>query len=237
MKSLLSYSKFGFLTVAFLVGASAMSVSAQKGPLGQILDRMDAHYKGLSTLRTNIVMVKTDATLGEGGGDTLNGTVNFVPERKPKEMAIRVDWVKPKESMIVIEDDYRLINFGTKVAICGKKSDTKTNAKVAGPLSFLGMSRNQLKANYDVVIASKGEVTLSDGTKAIHLRLTPKTKNEYKVAELWVDGNGMPRQAMVVARSNGDTTTILLKNPEKNIKLDRKIFTLDLPKGMKCTQA
>lgn len=236
MKRLSSYFKFGFLTIAFFIAVSATSASAQKGPLGQILDRMDAHYKGLSTLRTNVVMVKTDAALGAGGNETLNGTVNFVPERKPKAMAIRVDWLKPKESMIVIKDDYRLINFGTKVAICGKRSDTKTNAKVAGPLSFLGMSREQLKANYDVVIASKDEVTLSDGTRAIHLRLTPKTKNEYKVAELWVDGDGMPRQAMVVS-NNGDTTTILMKAPEKNISLDGNIFTLALPNGMKCTKA
>ena len=236
MKSLSSYFKFGFLTVAFLLGTSAMSVSAQKLPLGDLLDRMDAHYKGLSTLRTNIVMVKTDAALGEGGNETLNGTVNFVPERKPKAMAIRVDWLKPKESMIVINEDYRLINFGTKVAICGKKSDTKTNAKVAGPLSFLGMSRAQLKANYEVIIATGKKVTLSDGTLAIQLRLTPKTKNEYKVADLWVDGDGMPRQIMVVA-NNGDTTTILLKSPEKNIKLDGSIFTLTLPAGMKCTKA
>ena len=236
MKSLSSYFKFGFLTVAFLIGVSAISVSAQKGPLGQILDRMDAHYKGLSTLQTNIVMEKTDAALGVGGNESQSGTVSFVPERKPKVMAIRVDWVVPQESMIVLGEDYRLIRYVAKVAICGKKSDTKTNAKVAGPLSFLSMSRDQLKANYDVVIASKGEVTLSDGTKTIHLRLTPKTKSDHKLAELWVDGNGMPRQAKVVA-NNGDTTTILLKNPKTNVKFDRKTFTLDLPKGMKCTQA
>ncbi|MBL8183075.1 MAG: outer membrane lipoprotein carrier protein LolA [Blastocatellia bacterium] len=228
---------FLFTSFAFsaLFVVSAVTANGQ-GALGQILNRMDAHYRGLNSLNSNIVMVKTDAALGAAGNVETVGTVSFIPERKPGKMYVRLDWTKPKESMIVIGDDYRLINYTTNTALCGKKDDTKTNAKVAGPLSFIGMSKEQLKANYSVIIASKDEQKLSDGTLTMHIRLTPKARSEYKYAELWVDGNGLPRQAMVVS-NNGDSTSILIRNPSTNGKVDRSTFTLALPKGMKCTQA
>ncbi|MEJ7698501.1 MAG: hypothetical protein WKF71_02480 [Pyrinomonadaceae bacterium] len=52
------------------------------------------------------------------------------------------------------------------------------------------------------------------------------------MAELWVDGNGMPIQAKVV-ESNNDTTTVLLSGFEKNAKINLQQFEVKLPKDTK----
>ena len=56
------------------------------------------------------------------------------------------------------------------------------------------------------------------------------------MAELWVDGNGMPRQAKIIEQNN-DTTAILLTNIQKNVTLKGEIFKLKYPSSVKKIRA
>jgi outer membrane lipoprotein-sorting protein len=45
---------------------------------------------------------------------------------------------------------------------------------------------------------------------------------------MWIDSDGMPRQVKVTEQ-NGDTTTVLFSNVERNIVLKSEIFKLSYP--------
>ncbi|HMT09173.1 MAG TPA: outer-membrane lipoprotein carrier protein LolA [Pyrinomonadaceae bacterium] len=213
-----------------LLAASAISTNAQ-GPLGEILNRMDAHNKSLNFLKSSVTMVKVDAALGEANAETVQGNVHYIPKKGKTKMYARVDWVKPEENMIVVGDDYKIYRPTLKQGYQGKTSKAaKGNDRLAGPLGFLSMSREELKQNYKVVYI--GEATVGGGAKTIHLQMTPITANSYKLADLWVDGNGMPVQAKVTS-NNGDTTTILLSNFTKNGIIDYGVFSFSFPAGTK----
>jgi outer membrane lipoprotein-sorting protein len=94
----------------------------------------------------------------------------------------------------------------------------------------MSMSKAQLKQNYSMKYL--GEATLTNGTKTWHLELTPNARTSYKSAEVWVDGNGMPVKSKVTEHNN-DSTTVLLSNLQKNVKIDTSAFKVDLPKGTK----
>ena len=52
------------------------------------------------------------------------------------------------------------------------------------------------------------------------------------MADLWVDGNGMPVQAKITEKNN-DTTLVLLSNMQKNVTIKASEFKINLPKGTK----
>ena len=86
------------------------------------------------------------------------------------------------------------------------------------------MSREQLRANYDVVYLDEQEI--KNGPLTWHIQLNPKAAANYKYAELWIDKDGMPRQVKIVER-NDDSTTVQLGNVRKNEKVDPKAFALN----------
>ncbi len=223
---------FLFTSIVFsaLFVVSAVSANAQ-GPLGKILNRMDDHNRDLNFLKSNVTMVKVDAALGEANAETVKGSVHYIPKKGKTKMYARVDWVKPEENMIVVGDEYKIYRPTLKQGYQGKTTKAaKGNDRLAGPLGFLSMSREELKRNYDVKYG--GPATVSGGVETIHLLMTPKGANSYKLAELWVDGDGMPVQAKVTS-NNGDTTTILLSNFTKNGNVDYGVFSLTFPAGTK----
>ncbi|MBA2334658.1 MAG: LolA family protein [Pyrinomonadaceae bacterium] len=201
---------------------------AQARVLGDILDRMDRNNKTLSSLRADVTMAKQNAQLG-GDPEITKGTVIYAP-RKGKDALVRIDWIKPDESLAVVDGEYIIYRPRLNQAYTGKVNKAKGNAKANGALAFMNMSRVQLNANYTA--AYLGEGTLSEGTKTFHLQLTPKTKTSYKTAELWVDTNGMPLQSKIV-ENNNDTTTVLLTNLRKNINLKGTDFVINVPGGTK----
>jgi outer membrane lipoprotein-sorting protein len=214
--------------VCFIMFSSA-SARAQDDPITEVLNRMDKHYKGLSSLRSDVTMVKYNSQLGKG--DTYTGNTSYLPKTAKRKMYIRVDWVTPnQESMIVIGDDYKLYRPNIKQAIVGNTSTARDTGKFGGALTFLSMSKEQLKANYTVRYA--GVEQLADGTATWHVALTPKAETSYKSADLWVDKDGMPRQALVT-EGNDDSTTVLLKNIQKNVVIKTDVFNLALPEGTK----
>ena len=62
--------------------------------------------------------------------------------------------------------------------------------------------------------------------------MTPKSTANFKMAELWVDGNGMPIQAKVV-EANNDTTTVLLSDIKKNTTINLADFQQKFTKNTK----
>lgn len=223
---------FLFTSIVFLAlfVVSVDSVNAQ-GPLGEILNRMDKHNKSLNYLKTGVTMVKSDAALGAAGDDVSVGEAQYIPERVAGKMYVRLDWSKPAvEHMVLVGDNYKIYRPGAGTAYIGsRKKATKDNSDVAGPLSFLSMSKDELKRNYKVQII--GEEKIKDGTGTIHLLLTPLTANKYKSVDLWIDADGMPRQSKITSQ-NGDSTSVFLSGAVKNPKPNYKAFELDIPKNI-----
>jgi len=208
---------------------NAFAVTETKAQhLNEILKRMEAHRAALKTLESKVTMIKRDALLDEN--DIFQGTVKYIPGQNEREMYLRIDWTKPDEKLAVIKTDYILYRPRLEQAIIGKVEKAKNSAGAGGALSFMSMSKTQLKANYTYKYL--GEEKLSSGAKTVHLELTPKNKQKYKSAELWVDYDGMPLQ-MKVVENNNDSTTVLLYDVKRNPTLNGSDFEIKYPKTTK----
>ncbi|MDQ3133093.1 MAG: outer membrane lipoprotein carrier protein LolA [Acidobacteriota bacterium] len=223
------FLRFGLTTLALLFVFNIFAVTETKAQIvNKILDTMDAHYKALSSLQANVKMNKHNAQLGEN--DVIEGTVKYLP-LKGRDALVRIDWMKPvQESLAVVNKEYVIYTPRLGRAIVGKVDKAQGSAKSNSALAFMNMSKAQLKANYNMKYL--GEEKVGDGTLTWHLELTPKIKTTYKVADIWVDGNGMPIQ-MRVTENNNDSTTVFLSNLIKNQTLNTKVFVIPLPKGTK----
>lgn len=228
MKIFLKFSLPAF-ALMFLFNAFAVTeTKAQAGPLGEILKRMDEHNKALVSLKASVMMDKYNSQLDEH--DISEGKTTYLPQ-KNRDAYVRIDWSKPvEESLAVVNKEYVLYRPGLKQAIVGKVDKAQGNAKSNNALAFMNMSKAQLKANYTIKYI--GQEKVNGGIPTWHLELIPKGKTNYKSADLWVDGNGMPVQAKVT-ENNDDTTTVLLSNLEKNTTINTSVFSISLPKGTK----
>lgn len=212
--------------LTFVFSSFAVTETKAQGPVTEILNRMGKHYKALQTLQSNILMAKYDSQFKET--DLYEGKVWYIPGKGKQKMAVRVEWTKPAvEILLVVSGNYMVYRPRLNQALIGVFEKPKGNQKITEPLSFLYMSKAQLKAYYSVKYL--GEERLNDGTPVWHLELTPKTAQKYKTAEFWVGGNGMLRQVKVI-ENNYDSTTVLLKGMKTNVNLKRVIFTITLPK-------
>lgn len=225
------FLKFGFsvMALAFFFNGFAVTSAKAQNVIPEILKRMEAHRAALKTLQADIKMDKYNPQLDVH--DVTQGNVILLPGKSEREMYARINWTKPvDEQLAVIKGEYTLFRPRLKQAITGKVEQAKNSAGAGNALSFLSMSREQLKANYTVTYL--GEETVGGGAKTWHLELTPKASSKYKSAEIWVDGNGMPVQGKVF-EINKDSTSVLLTNLRKNETISAKVFEIKLPKGIK----
>ena len=217
-----------FALILFFNVFAATEANAQ-GILNQILNKMDEHNKALKSLRANVTMVKFNDQLKET--DTTEGRAIYVPA-KGRDALIRIDWTKPvQESLAVVNKEYIIYRPRLNQAVVGKVDAKASQGKGANnALAFINMSKEQLKANYTVRYLGQENV---GSTPTWHLELTPKNATSYKLAELWVDGNGMPIQAKVV-ENNNDWTTVRLYDLQKNVSVNPKVdIPITPPKGTK----
>lgn len=221
------FLRSGLLAVAFMLlfnGFAATGTLAQARILGDILDRMDSHYKALKSLKADVARAQENSQLGVV--DSYEGKLVLLPG-SGRNFSVRLDWSKPKvEILSVVKGQYVLFVPGIKRAYTGSSESKKMSDTGGNVLSTMSMSKAQLKANYDVQFL--GQVKLPGSIDVWHLKLNPKTKAKYKFAELWVDVDGMPLQGKVTALNN-DTDTFRLTNLQKNVSLNGKIFTIALP--------
>lgn len=226
MKAFLRFSFIFVLSAVFLGAFAVTETNAQQ--INEILKRMEIHRQNITSIRSNVTMVKYDPVLKVS--DTTEGTSMYVP-LKGRNALVRIDWTKPaQETLSVVKDQYVIYRPRLNQYITGSTKDAKGSGKANNALSFMNMSKAELKANYTIVYL--GEENVSDGTRTAHLQLTPKTAQSYKSAELWVDKDGMPIQAKIIEKSN-DTTTILLSNIKKNENINANAFDVKLPKDAK----
>jgi len=227
--------RYSFFVVSFGLLISSVSVKEVKAQniLGEILRRMDLNNKSLQSLRSEVTMVKTNVQINDS--DTTYGNTSYLPKTAKRGTYVRIDWTRPVEEQIsVIGDTYELYRPKLNQVIVGKVDKAKNGAAAGGALGFMNMSKAQLQTNYSVVYL--GEEQISGGTRTWHIQLTPKVPTSYKLADLWVDSDGMPRQAKITEQNN-DTTTVLLSNIQKNVSLDGKIFKLSYPSSVKKIKA
>jgi len=229
MKSYLKLSLAAIAVTLFFSAFTVIQTKAQGGPLNEILKRMDEHNKALSSLQASVKMNKFNSQLDEHS--VTEGTAKYLP-LKGRDALVRIDWLKPlEESLAVVNKQYVLYRPRLKQAIIGKVDSAKSGGKGANnALAFINMSKDQLKANYNIKYL--GQENVSGGIPTWRLELTPKTATNYKIAELWIDGNGMPIQAKVI-EGNNDSTTVFLSNLQKNGALKTDVFIIKLPKDVR----
>ena len=209
---------------------SVVSVKEVKAQniIGELLKRMDLHNKALQSLQADLMMIKTDENLGPNGTDKTSGNISYLPKTAKRAMYARLNWTNPTEEwMLVIGDAYKTYRPKINQGYEGKADKTTKSNKVGGALAFMSMSKEQLKANYEIIYIGQER---ANGVETWHLQLTPKTAQSYKLAELWVDSDGMPRIVKVTEKNN-DTSTIVLANIKKNIPISPSVFKLDIPKN------
>src|SRR5260221_574144 len=80
------------LTVALSIFAIG-TAKAQPGVIGEVLKRMENHYKTLSTLKANVKTDDYTAQLDEHF--VREGSLIYIPV-KGRDAAFRIDWTKPK---------------------------------------------------------------------------------------------------------------------------------------------
>lgn len=225
-----SYLRLSLAAIAFAVFMNVFAATETKAQnvLPEILKRMETHKNSLTSLRTNVMMVKVNDQLKET--DTTQGTAVYLPA-KGRDALIRIDWTKPVEEILsVVNKRYVLFTPRRKSAIVGNASDAKGNGKANNLFAFISMSKDELKAKFNIKYL--GQENISGGVQTWHLELTPKNPASYKFksADMWVDTDGMPRQ-IKITESNRDTTTLLLSNLQKNILIKPSVFDVKLPKG------
>jgi outer membrane lipoprotein-sorting protein len=224
MKKAFKLGMLPLFVAAIVLGFSVNNANAQ-GPLPEILKRMDAMNKSLTSLKADVKMDKFQSQLGET--DTSIGTTSYIPKKTKGMMYVRLDWSKPLVENIVIQGEkYQLYRPRLNQLIEGRTSDAGKSNKVPGnALAFMSMSKAQLQANYTVSYLGQEN---AGGKTTWHLELVPKNKTSYKTAELWVDSNGMPIQAKVIEQNN-DSTTVLLSNIQQNVTVSATDFQLKFP--------
>jgi len=224
------FFRYGFTAIAltFILGAFAAE-RTQAQPTTEILKRMDEHYKALKSLQANIAREKTDSQLGEV--DKTSGTISLLPGAG-RNFSMRLDWTEPRTEIIsVVNGQYVLYTPNLKQAYTGSSESKQLNSKGGSALKVIGMTKKEeLKANYNIEYL--GQENISGGIQTWHLKLTPKAQAEYKFADIWVDGNGMPLQVKIT-QSNNDTDVILLTGLKKNVSIPGNIFKVSLPKDTK----
>jgi len=220
MKSLL---KPILITVFLILFFSIFSVSETLAQIQEILKRMDAHQKSLTSLRTKIT--KTDFNLQLQESDIMQGTAVY-SRTADNKLRGRVDWTKPVQEIAAINEmQFILYRPRLKQAIVGKSNSLNERNNLFNQLSFLSMSKKDLKSFYNITYI--GAERLANGIEAVHLILKPKNNMSYKSAELWVDRDGMPNQVKIV-RLDNDYMTFLLSDFKKNelIKFSEIKFTI-----------
>jgi outer membrane lipoprotein-sorting protein len=223
------FLRLGLPALALMFVFNILAVTETKAQLNDILKTMDAHNKALTSLKANVTMEKFNAQLDET--DTFTGSTMYLPKNAKREMYARIDWEKPVvENIAIIGKKYTLYRPRLNQVIEGTTEKSKNNAAAGGALAFMSMSKNELKANYNVRYL--GQESVSGSVSTWHLELTPKTKTTYKIAELWVDGNGMPVQAKVI-ENNNDSTTVFLSKLQKNVDIPGNVFAINVPKSAK----
>jgi len=226
------------LTLSLLVlGLFILSVSVtearSQNVLGNILSRMDARNKALQSLKADVTMVKYDFGL-KSLDRPINGRMQYLAKSKKAKNKrwMRLDWTDLDEHMSFIGNEYVLYSAKRSQVIKGSTQNGKGTPKINNALGFINMSKAEINANYSHRYI--GEEKIKDGTPTWHLEMKPKKPAEYKLTDIWVDVDGMPRQVKIT-QPNDDWTTVFLSNIDENKSVRLESFEIIYPKSIKPT--
>jgi outer membrane lipoprotein-sorting protein len=225
-----NFLRTGFAAIALTFFFGTFAATETNAQINEVLKRMDTYYAKLKTLRSDIRMVKYNDNLKvTEDSDIYEGELMYVPA-KGRNAYVRIDWSKPLESFSVVDKKYVIYRPRLKQALTGNVDNAKGSAGANSPLSFINMSKAQLKANFDIKYL--GQETINGGTLTWHLELTPKKGVKYKTSDIWVNGNGLPVQ-IKITENNKDSTTILLTNVDDRSDINMADFNIKLPSDTK----
>ena len=217
---------FTFAAILTLCTAGVGEASGQN-ILREILTRMDKHYKAMQSMESNVARTIYNAQLRET--DEYSGKVVLVPG-KGRDASVRLDWTRPREEILSIANSkYQLYIPSIQTAYRGSTSSQKAKGSGGGALQMLSMSEAELLRNFDAKYV--GQVTLA-ATEVWHIRLDPKTKQDFKFAEMWVDKDGMPIQVRITAQNN-DTDTFRFSSIKRNNRIPGSTFAVKVANGTK----
>ena len=222
------FLRLSLMTIAITLFFNVFSVIEAKaqGQVNEILNRMDAHYKVLKTLKADVTRQQYNAQIKET--DVSSGQISLAPG-KGRDFSLRLDWKKPKEETLsVVNGKYVAYIPNIKRAYTGNSDSKTVNDKGGNVLKIMSMSKEEMKANYNIQYL--GQENVAGNIPTFRLKLTPKAATNFKFADLWIDGNGMPIQGKVT-RLNDDTDSFMLANLGKNVVINASIFKVNLPKG------
>ena len=218
----------GLVAIALTFVFSAFAAPETSAQVNEVLKRMDANYKVLKSVQADITREMHNSQLKDT--ETMSGTLSMTPG-KERNFSLRLDWTKPRnETISVVNGQYVMFVQGSGQAITGSSDSKKISGKGGGVLKAMSMSKEEIKAKYNVEYL--GQEGIGGAVQTWHLKLTPKVKADHKSVDLWVDGNGMPLQVKITLLNN-DTDLILLTKVKKNELSDYSIFKVSLPKGTK----
>lgn len=218
-----------FITaIAIMIAFCFLAPSNANAQINEILKRMDAHYKALESFKADVSREVSNSQLGET--DNYSGNIYVVPDKKnPKNLRFRLNWIKPREeSLSVINGKYELYVPAQGRLFQGSSSSKSVKTKGGSALAVMSMTKEEIKANYDLVYVGTESVS---GTDTVRIKLTPKAKADFQYVELWVDGNGMPVQGKIVMPNN-DTDQIRFSSIKKNVPLEASEFKIKYPSNV-----
>lgn len=214
------------LTIAVCLVASTSSMAQGTSV---ILTKMQKAYEAMQNLQANVIEESYDPTLQIT--DTRNGKLKYIPKNaKTKKMYVRLDWASPDERLSIIGDEYRLYRVKAEQVYEGRTSDAKSKAKGSNALRIIGMSGREIKENFTVKWI--GEEKIKGGVGTINLELTPKVAADFKVANIWVDGDGYIRMVKILPKA-GNILTFFLENAVYNGEINGSDFLVQYPTRIK----
>jgi outer membrane lipoprotein-sorting protein len=214
----------------FIFSVSATEAKSQN-VLGEILRRMDEHNKVLQSLKADLTMVKYDFGL-KIADPPMIGRMQYLAKSKEAKNKrwVRIDWTSTDEHISLIGNDYVLYSARLPQVIKGSSQNSKGTPKVSNALGFINMSKAEIKANYSITYL--GEEKIKDGTPTWHVQLIPNRPIEYKLTDLWIDKDGIPRQVKTT-QLNNDWIAVLISNIKENKSVSLESFKIDYPKSIK----
>ncbi len=222
MKNIFRYFITAIFTAAVFGGIGAVETDAQT--IRELLDRMDKHYKALSSLQANISRKQANPQVGTS--EDSSGKVVMVPG-KGRAVSLRLDWLKPREETLsVANGKYQLYVPSISRAYRGSTSSQKVNESGGGVLSLMSMSETELKTKFSSRYI--GKETLG-GEDVWHIELTPRGRENFKMADLWIDSDGMPIQAKMTAHNN-ETDTLQFSAVKRNETINAAVFKVKVAK-------
>jgi outer membrane lipoprotein-sorting protein len=219
---------FALLVGATFVPPSAASAAAPQGAalVSSVISKMERNRRDLKSLRANVTIQKVDARFGP---EMSEGSVQYVPGAG-RDANVRLDFSKPRQEVLAVKNG-QYTYYKPKMNMAYKGRSNKA-PKAGSLLSFVfGASSAQLKNDFNHEVVGEGTL-YEGGPHVVMIKLTPKGGADFKFAEIWVDGNGMPVQTRVTER-NGDSTLVRLTNIQKNAGVPASAFDVSLPSGVK----